>query len=443
MASWAVIKRLYECTSVDPDFARDLASDTRTMLERIRVDIEADEAMELIGKMSIADRSENPYFGIYLPKAKRIGEETDRRLERDKYVSRDMYEVGRITRNRMCVENRLIRLHNNIRYFPIVFDLARGCSVGCPFCGFDAPGLSGLFRYTDENAALWKGVLHAAKVIIGEAAVTGACYFATEPFDNPDYELFIKDYHDILGHIPQTTTAVAERDPERLKSFISSMEKSELENAAIRISIRTKEQFYKIMSEFSPEELEETELLPNNPESVNRYSLSGRARQDGADGVGYSISCLAGLRVNMTEKSIVYEEPEIPCDDFPTGERIYDKVYFTDERSFKEAANRLMGECASAEIRNDDVLLLSHGVSVKTDGNKAVFTGDASELTMTGDNMFIKSVSMLTSNGISLTEIGDRLGVSGFVLEMICGKMQMIHKGGYLRRIPEKYFKIP
>ncbi len=44
--------------------------------------------------------------------------------------------------------------------FSIVsFELSKGCSVNCWFCGLGASKLEGVFSYTAENAELWCGVL--------------------------------------------------------------------------------------------------------------------------------------------------------------------------------------------------------------------------------------------------------------------------------------------
>ena len=65
-----------------------------------------------------------------------------------------------------------------------------------------ASRLAGVARY-EENRLLWHGILAAVLEIIGPAAGMGPCYFATEPFDNPDYERFMAGYREILGTVPQ------------------------------------------------------------------------------------------------------------------------------------------------------------------------------------------------------------------------------------------------
>ena len=94
---------------------------------------------------------------------------------------------------------------DDIIHAPVAIELADGCSVGCWFCGVAAGRLADAWRYTGENAALWRGVLTVLRERIGAAAQWGFCYWATEPLDNPDYERFALDFADIVGRFPQTT----------------------------------------------------------------------------------------------------------------------------------------------------------------------------------------------------------------------------------------------
>ena len=84
--------------------------------------------------------------------------------------------------------------YSSIIHTPLVFELSKGCSVGCKFCGLNAGPLRELFRYTEENAALWKDILNRVKEMFGPAAGEAPLYFASEPLDNPDYEQFKEDF---------------------------------------------------------------------------------------------------------------------------------------------------------------------------------------------------------------------------------------------------------
>src|SRR4051812_31236678 len=111
-----------------------------------------------------------------------------------------------------------------IIHTPFAIELTDGCSVGCWFCGVGATKLAESIRYTDENAALWREVVKVLRGKIGNAAKWGFCYWATDPLDNPDYERFASDFCDIVGMFPQTTTAQAHKDPERIRKLLKMSE---------------------------------------------------------------------------------------------------------------------------------------------------------------------------------------------------------------------------
>jgi hypothetical protein len=49
-----------------------------------------------------------------------------------------------------------------------------------------------VFRYTPENARLWRGILEAVRDVAGPWR--SICYSGTDTFDNPEYERFIEDF---------------------------------------------------------------------------------------------------------------------------------------------------------------------------------------------------------------------------------------------------------
>lgn len=213
---------------------------------------------------------------------------------------------------------------------PIVFELSKGCSVGCDFCGLDAKRLSKVFTYNDENARLWKEVLEKSQEIIGEAASTGICYCATEPFDNPHYELFNDIFNEVFGVVPQVTTAVAMRKPERTKAFLAS------NSATIhRFSVLSKEILRQIYEYFTPEELFLVELLPQFESAPsNSFTKVGKNYSSVEDGQTGTICCLSGFIVNMPEKSMKIVTPCMADDEHPTGELIFGTEYFDDADDF-------------------------------------------------------------------------------------------------------------
>jgi len=77
---------------------------------------------------------------------------------------------------------------------PIAFEISDGCSVGCWFCGISAKKFGGHYEYDERGAANWRATLEAARSVLGDAMMSGFCYWATEPLDHPQYDSFIEDY---------------------------------------------------------------------------------------------------------------------------------------------------------------------------------------------------------------------------------------------------------
>ena len=159
---------------------------------------------------------------------------------------------------------------------PVAFELAKGCSVGCWFCAVGAEKLAEHARY-EEVGGLWQEVLLAVQEVVGDAARHGFCYWATEPLDNPDYELFCSDFAHRLGRFPQTTTAIASRDPDRTRRLMSLSR--ELGCELNRFSILSMGLFRRVLEAFSPEDLVYVELLPLLKEAGLVKAYSGKARK--------------------------------------------------------------------------------------------------------------------------------------------------------------------
>lgn len=146
-----------------------------------------------------------------------------------------------------------------ITHIPAAFELADGCSVACWFCALSAPPLSAVYRYTPENAELWRDMQVEMRDTVGPAARWSSAYWATEPFDNPNQEAFCDDFYRIHGMYPQTTTAVPLRDVKRTHALLAdSSAKGCLVN---RFSVHSGKQLLKIHENFSSKELLNTELL--------------------------------------------------------------------------------------------------------------------------------------------------------------------------------------
>ena len=242
---------------------------------------------------------------------------------------------------RIKFQSSILRHMKGLYYVPVTFELSDGCSVGCDFCCLEATALKSVFRYTEDNKKLWNEILDVTEEILGKSAGTGMCYFATEPFDNPDYQYFIEDHKRKFGYLPQTTTAVAHLKSQKIKEYMDFLGEEELRNAALRFSITNLAQLEKIYDIYTEEELCSVELLMNNKESSNCYSYSGRARnlkgmlKDKQFLENVSSACTNGFIVNMVKKSVMLVSVCMPDELHPKGMKVLDEKRFIDSNDYR------------------------------------------------------------------------------------------------------------
>ena len=243
-------------------------------------------------------------------------------------------------------------------HVPLVFELSLGCSVGCPFCALAAQPLKSVFRASEANLALWREVLTRSRKIIGPAAGEGICYCASEPLDNPDYEIFSAIFEEIMGRKPQITTAAALRNPERTRALLQKGREGK--PIIHRFSLLELAAFRKVCQLFTPEELLYVELLPRYPEALmNVLAKAGRSREveeavDSGDkedcgltdkgALVNTISCSSGFIVNMAEKTLRLSTPCNADDQHPTGEITTSRFPFSDAEDFERVMLRVIAE---------------------------------------------------------------------------------------------------
>lgn len=250
---------------------------------------------------------------------------------------------------------------------PVCFELSKGCSVGCWFCGVSAPPLENSFLHTRDNTKLWKEVLEVVREVIGAAAASGFCYWASDPLDNPEYEEFLLDFHSVLGNFPQTTTAQPMKYPQRVRDLLKlSGEKG---GWIDRFSILSLKILNQVHQEFSPEELTFVELVPQNKEAIGMQKhVSGRAREYFRrkakknqepypdDNYAGTVACVTGFLFNMLDRSVKLISPCNADDRWPLGYRIYQQGSFTDGSSLKKLLEDMITNQMYSHIQHDDLI---------------------------------------------------------------------------------------
>ena len=245
--------------------------------------------------------------------------------------------------------------------FPFfAYELSKGCSIGCWFCGLSAERFQGFFPYTRENARLWRELLQIGLDLCGPGCQASLCYHATEPFDNPDYLHFLKDFHTFCGIYPQTTTAAPLKNLSLTRELLRLRDTSPI--LQDRFSVLSVKSLKEIHQTFSPYELRYVQLILHNKGALGYKTNCGGARKhpqklteanrimhqyDGQDNPPdpFTIECVCGYLVNLVERSVKLISPCSASDRWPNGYRIHAEGAFRDAPEYKAFLERTMEEC--------------------------------------------------------------------------------------------------
>ena len=229
-------------------------------------------------------------------------------------------------------------------------------SVGCWFCGISAPKLGDVFLYNEENANLWRQLLELLKNKLGENFGSSFCYWATDPLDNPDYEQFCIDFHEVLGKFPYTSTAQVWKYPERVRALLkSSTSKGRTNN---RFSILSLKILNQIHQQFSAEELATVELAFQNPEALSSKAIVGRATKRKQSDLNQpseqsSIACVTGFLFNMVERTVKLISPCPESKKWPDGYIVFDQGNFSDITSLDNLLEKIISSNMNDCITDD------------------------------------------------------------------------------------------
>lgn len=286
------------------------------------------------------------------------------------------------------VKSEIGRASDGIVHASMAVELSEGCTVGCWFCGISAERFKGYLPYTPENATLWKEVLVAYRDVFGQASQSGFCYWATDPSDNPDYPRYLRDFHDIIGHLPQTTTAAALKNLDLTREILA-MER-EMGSVVNRFSVLSKKQLDQIHATFTPDELMMVELVQQQKESLNGISDTGRAheRKVRLEEAGKmaevakenfqigTIACVSGLLLQMVPKRVQLVTPTRMSTRWPKGYRVVAEADFEDAASFRAAIEGFRDHHMRQQIYAQDRVAIRWDLEPAIEGDQLVFRNE-------------------------------------------------------------------
>ena len=266
-----------------------------------------------------------------------------------------------------------------IIHTPFAIETTEGCSVQCWFCGVGATKVANSFLYTPENAALWRECLTVLHNKIGPASKWGFLYWATDPLDNPDYELLASDFCDIIGMYPQTTTAQAHKHVERVRKLLKV---SEARGCRVnRFSVLTEALLRRIYKAFTADELTNVEIVAQMNDSTTAKAAAGAFRQRAktkrqlidtetrklerlaeisnlvagneekkAPPQPGTIACVSGFLLNMVTRTIKLISPCRASEEWPLGYVVFDQRSFNDAMELEDHVEAMMAEHMPVKI---------------------------------------------------------------------------------------------
>jgi radical SAM family RiPP maturation amino acid epimerase len=226
-------------------------------------------------------------------------------------------------------------------------ELSEGCSIQCWFCSFSAKKLKNVLDYA-ENKDYFRGVIQACTDLLGkEAAGLALLYYASEPYDNPHYIDYMKDFAEITGSDVCTSTAVC-ADKKWIDDLLAFYRPKNMPWP--RLSVLSTGMLHKIHENHTPFELVNVNMLMQMKDSERGKVSGGRIfeekddmrQRDSEDNLldmipQGTIACVSGFYINLITKTIKLVSPCYTSRKWPYGNRVFDEAVFETVEDFYTA----------------------------------------------------------------------------------------------------------
>ncbi|MCL2009965.1 MAG: radical SAM family RiPP maturation amino acid epimerase [Synergistaceae bacterium] len=258
-----------------------------------------------------------------------------------------------------AVKSELGFFGTQIDHPAFAYELSEGCSMGCWFCSFAPPKLSGVFRYNAERDSVLRIVNHCIDIFGKKTAGSALPYYRTEPHDNPCYISFLRDFEKLTGEVLCTSTAVC-GDVIWLRELMDYYRREDVRYHWPRLSILSPAMMDKVHDAFTPEELLDIELLVQVKDHYRPKVTGGRILEEHAglrdkedfsdkNSIGLvpqgSIACVSGFNINLVTRTIMLFSPCYAGSKWPFGFRVFATEKYRDAKHFPVVINNLIERC--------------------------------------------------------------------------------------------------
>jgi radical SAM family RiPP maturation amino acid epimerase len=260
------------------------------------------------------------------------------------------YEKWR-SRRIAAAESELGGFNHYIDHPTLAIELADGCSVQCWFCSFCAGKLKAVLDY-EKNKAFFRDVVMACNDVFGQAAGLALLYYATEPYDNPHYIDFMKDFANITGSDVCTSTAVC-TDKKWIDDLTAFYRPKNLPWP--RLSVLSPGMLRKIHDNHTPQQLLHVNMIMQMKDSERPKVSGGRIFEQKRDmrerdSTNYlqdivpqgTIACVSGFYINLVTRVIKLVSPCYTSQRWPLGYRVYDEATFDTAEDFRRAVLQMI-----------------------------------------------------------------------------------------------------
>lgn len=290
-------------------------------------------------------------------------------------------------------------LENNV-YPLFAIELSDGCSVGCPFCGIGAEGLKQHYPACEKNISLFTDVIETIKASFGKnAGISGFLYWATDPLDNPDYEIFQNIYEDTFSVTPQLTTAIPHKHLERVRLILGG--RGEKNISPHRFSVLTMGILKRLYKEFSAVDLIDVEIIPQMKGSLVVKANAGKNYNEdniADDEIPETIACVAGFLINMVKKEIKLVTPCKANNEYPLGYITHDSHGFTDQSGLEKIFSFWKRTYFDIKPKSNDLIQLSPIATLVHKENQILLETSNTSYDISVDITAQKIVQILSDN---------------------------------------------